>query len=408
MAPASVAPVGIIAASTSGGVLVELGFVLIVLAVLGRLAARIGIPSIPLYLAAGLLMGNGSVIPLSQSSEFIRIGADLGVVLLLLMLGLEYTPSELRHGLTTGWASGLVDLVTGSLPGLVAGLALGWRFEAAVVLAGITYISSSGIIAKQLFDLERIANRETPSVLTILVIEDLVMVLYLPLLGVLLIGGSPAQAVVSVAIALGAVVVSLVVAARFSEAITRVIDTRSPELLLLSVFGITLFIGGLAEQVQVSAAVAAFLVGVMLSDRIAERGRELLVPVRDVFGGLFFVFFGLQVDPTTLPPMLLPAAVLAVSGALTKTATGWWAAKRAGIGPRGRLRAGLSLIPRGEFSIVIAGIGVAAAVEPDLAPLATSYVLILAIVGSLAMRFADELGARFLSRSSTTRPRTPV
>jgi CPA2 family monovalent cation:H+ antiporter-2 len=343
-------PAALLAASESGDVLLELGAVLVVLAVVGRLAARLGLPSIPLYLIAGLLLGEGSAFPLEASTEFIRISADVGVVLLLLLLGLEYTPTELRSGLTSGWAAGLADLIANSAPGLLAGLVLGWGPVAALVLAGVTYISSSGIIAKQLFDLDRIANRETSTVLTILVLEDLVMAAYLPLIGVLLVGSAAAEAAISIVVAVSAVGATLLIASRHSRHINRVLDTGSSELLLLSVLGLALLIGGLAERVQVSAAVAAFLVGVTLSDRVAERGREVLLPIRDVFGGLFFVFFGLQVDPGALPPVLVPALLLAIAGAATKTATGWWAAKRAGIGPRGRLRAGLSLVPRGEFS----------------------------------------------------------
>lgn len=379
----------VLAASQSGDALLKLGAVLVVLAVLGRLAARFGLPTVPLYLIAGLLMGEGSAIPLAASSDFIRIAADVGVVLLLLLLGLEYTPAELRSGLHSGWPAGLADLVANATPGLVAGLLLGWSPTAAVVLAGVTYISSSGIIAKQLFDLNRIANRETPTVLTVLVLEDLAMAVYLPVVGVLLVGANLADAATSVGIALVAVAIALIAATRYGRHINRVIDTGSPELLLLSILGLTLLIGGLAELVQVSAAVTAFLVGVALSDRVAERGRELLLPIRDVFGGLFFVFFGLQVDPATLPPVLLPAVGLAAIGAATKIATGVWAARRDNIGPRGRVRAGLSLVPRGEFSIVIAGLAVTANVEPQLGPLAASYVLILAIAGSLAMRYAD-------------------
>jgi CPA2 family monovalent cation:H+ antiporter-2 len=381
----------VLAASESGDVLLELGIVLIVLAVAGRLAARVGLPSIPLYLAAGLLLGEGSVLPLEASEEFIGVGADVGVVLLLLLLGLEYTPRELRSGVRSGWAAGLVDLVANSVPGLLAGLLLGWGPVAAVILAGVTYISSSGIIAKQLFDLDRLANRETPTVLTVLVLEDLAMAAFLPLVGVLLVGESLAEATSSIAVAVAAIAATFFIATRHGDRISRVLDTRSPELLLLSILGLALLIGGLAERVQVSAAVAAFLVGVALSDRVAERGRELLMPIRDVFGGLFFVFFGLQVDPAALPPVLVPAVALAVAGAVTKSATGWWAARRAGIGPRGRVRAGLSLIPRGEFSIVIAGLAVAAEVDADFGPLTTAYVLILAVFGSLAMRFADHV-----------------
>src|SRR5688500_9572142 len=101
---------GFLAASTSSDVLVELGAVLLVLAVVGRLGARIGIPSITLYLVAGLLLGEGSAFPLPASTEFIRVGADVGVVLLLLLLGLEYTPQDLRAGLRTNYPAGALDL----------------------------------------------------------------------------------------------------------------------------------------------------------------------------------------------------------------------------------------------------------------------------------------------------------
>lgn len=381
----------ILAASSSASALVELGAVLLVLATVGRIAAKFGLPSIPLYLIAGLLLGEGSAIPLAASQQFIRVAADIGVVLLLLLLGLEYTPTELRHGVRQGWPAGVVDIVANGAPGFAAGLLLGWGLAEAAVLAGICYISSSGIIAQQLFDLDRIANRETPTVLTVLVLEDLVMVIYLPLIGVILIGSAPADAATAIAIALVFVAAILLITTRYGAMVNRVLDTDSPELLLLGMLGLTLLIGGLAERIQVSAAVTAFLVGLALSDSVAERGRELLRPIRDVFGGLFFVFFGLQVDPATLPPVAAPAFALAVIGALTKLVTGWWSAKRSGVGRNGRIRAGLSLIPRGEFSIVIAGLAVAAGADSRIGPLAASYVLILAIIGSFAIRYADRL-----------------
>jgi CPA2 family monovalent cation:H+ antiporter-2 len=386
--------ISLLAAGTSGDVLIELGAVLLVLAVLGRIAGRFSLPSIPLYLVAGLLLGEGSVFPLDASTEFIRIGADVGVVLLLLLLGLEYTPADLQTGLRSNWPSGIVDLAANFVPGFVAGMLLGWSFTPSLLLGGITYISSSGIIAKLLSDLERYANRETPIVLAVLVIEDIAMAVFLPVIGVLIVGSSPLQGVASVVVALAVVVAALFVSVQYSVHVSRLLDTRSAELLLLTVLGLTFLVAGLAEELQVSAAVGAFLLGVTISGQVAERGREMLEPIRDVFGGLFFVFFGLQIDPATLTPMLLPAFALAGVTAVTKGSTGWWAAGRMGIGRRGRLRTAMSLVPRGEFSIVIAGIGVAAGIESDLGPLAASYVLILAIGGSLAMRYADHIPLR--------------
>src|SRR6188768_2588828 len=150
-------------------VLIELGLVFLVLAVLGRVAARIGIPSVPLYLLAGLLMGTGGFIPIDAGEEFLEVGAQIGVVLLLLLLGLEYTPDDLKVGLRTTWKAGIVDAIANGGPGFAMGLILGWNVTASLLLAGVTYISSSGIVARLLDDFDRLANRETPTVLSLLV-----------------------------------------------------------------------------------------------------------------------------------------------------------------------------------------------------------------------------------------------
>jgi CPA2 family monovalent cation:H+ antiporter-2 len=376
-------------ATTSADVLVELGGLLFALAVIGRLAERLRLPAVPFFVVLGLLVGDGGVHPLDASREFLAVGADIGVVLLLLLIGLEYEPTDLRAGLRSNWTAGVVDLVANAVPGVLAGLLLGWPAIGAFLLGGITYISSSGIIAKLLGDLDRLPNRETPVVLSILVLEDLAMAVFLPVAATWALGGDPADAVAAVGVALVVVVAALVVSARYGVHVSRVIETRSDEMLVFTVLGLTLLVAGLAEQVKVSAAVGAFLLGVTLSGRVAEQGRALLVPVRDLFAGVFFVSFGLGIVPGDLVHTIGAAVALAAVTAASKFGTGWWAAKRAGIGPRGRRRAALSLIPRGEFSIVIAGLGVAAGVEPDLGPLAASYVLILALVGSLAIRFAD-------------------
>lgn len=108
---------------------------------------------------------------------------------------------------------------------------------------------------------------------------------------------------------------------------------------------------------------------------------------------MFFVFFGLHTDPASIPPVLLPALALAVVTAGTKIATGYWAARRAGVGVKGRWRAGGTLVARGEFSIVIAGLAVTSGIEPALGPLATAYVLILVVIGPLPARYTEPVAA---------------
>ncbi|KAB2592919.1 cation:proton antiporter [Streptomyces arboris] len=372
--------------------LVELGAVILGLGLIGRAAGRIGLSPIPLYLLAGLAFGHGGLIPLKASEEFTMVGAEIGVILLLLLLGLEYSASELVTSLKAQYPSGAVDFVLNATPGAVAALILGWGPVGAVALAGVTWISSSGVIAKVMTDLGRLGNRETPVILGVLVMEDLAMAVYLPLLTAMLAGVSLAGGSLTLLIALGTVGFVLYLALRHGRLISRAVSSDNPEMLLLVVLGLTVLVAGLAQQLQVSAAVGAFLVGIALSGEVAEGARKLLTPLRDLFAAVFFVFFGLSTNPADIPPVLLPAAILAVVTALTKILTGWYAARRAGIGSRGRWRAGGTLVARGEFSIVIAGLAVAT--EPRIGPLATAYVLILVIVGPLTARWTQPLAEK--------------
>jgi monovalent cation:H+ antiporter-2, CPA2 family len=368
--------------------LVELGGVVLMLAVLARVATRFGFSPIPLYLLAGLAFGEGGVIPLVTLDEFIEAGAEIGLILLLFSLGLEYSARELVDSLRSNATVGMWDLVLNFTPGLIAGLLLGWDPVPATVLGGITYISSSGVIARTLDDLQWMGNRETPLVLAILVLEDLVMAAFLPVMTVLLVGGGPGRVAVSISLSFVVVVSVLAGAARYGPALSRAVFSHSDEALLLGILSLVLLTAGGTEALNISAAVGAFLAGIAVSGPAADRARSLLVPLRAVFAAVFFVFFGFQVDPGTIPPVIVPALGLAAVGAATKFATGWLGARRAGIGRRGRIRAGVALIARGEFSIVIAGLAVAAGAEPELGPLAATYVLVLAVAGPLAARFA--------------------
>ncbi|MFI1567123.1 cation:proton antiporter [Streptomyces sp. NPDC020490] len=384
--------------------LIEFGAIILALGLLGRLAGRFRFSPVPLYLLAGLAFGQGGLLPLDTSGEFVAIGAEIGVILLLLMLGLEYTASDLVSNLKTQYPAGLVDAALNAVPGAVAALLLGWGPVAAVVLAGVTWVSSSGVIAKVLGDLGRLGNRETPVILSILVLEDLSMAVYLPIITALLAGTGLASGSVTLAVALGAAGLVLVAAVRFGRHISRFVSSDDPEKLLLVVLGLTLLIAGLAQELQVSAAVGAFLVGIALSGEVAEGAHNLLAPLRDLFAAVFFVFFGLHTDPSSIPPVLLPALALAAVTALTKIATGYLAARRAGVSARGRWRAGGALVARGEFSIVIAGLAVTAGVEPSLGPLATAYVLILVVVGPLTARWTEPVALRLTSRLSSPAP----
>jgi CPA2 family monovalent cation:H+ antiporter-2 len=385
--------------------LIELGAVFFALGLLGRLAGRIGLSPIPLYLLGGLFFGTGGVIPLHGIESFTTIAGEVGVILLLLLLGLEYSATELIDGMRRSWTAGLLDIVLNAAPGVAVALILGWGPVGALVMGGVTYISSSGIVAKVLGDLGRLGNRETPVVLSILVFEDLVMALYLPILTAVLIGVTLVGALSAVGISVAVLAVVLVVALRYGRFVSAVVDSPDREVFLLKVLGLALLVAGFASAMQVSAAVGAFLLGIAISGSTAENATKLLEPLRDLFAAVFFVVFGLHTDPASIPPVLGWAVVLAVATTATKLATGWWAAGRVGIGPLGRARAGAALIARGEFSIVIAGLAVAyAAVETELAALATTYVLLMAVIGPVAARLVEPVARWARARRPTTAP----
>jgi CPA2 family monovalent cation:H+ antiporter-2 len=367
--------------------LIELGGAVIGLALLARLGSRIGFSAIPLYLIAGLAFGNGGLAPLNISHAFIETGAGIGVLLLLFMLGLEYTGEQLLDSLRSSYKAGILGFLLNFSPGLIAGLMLGWHPLAAVLLGGITYNSSSGIVARILSDAAGEHRPEIPFVLSIVVFEDLAMAVYLPLVAVLIAGGGAGRLVVSVLIALVSVTTVLLFAVRFGTQFSRVVLHESDEVVLLTTLGTVLLVAGIAERLQVSSAIGAFLVGIAVSGPLAERANHILGPLRDLFAAFFFFFFGMQIDPASLRPALGVAAILGLVTAASKWFSTSWSARQTGLDSRSAFRAGAVLVARGEFSIVIAALG--ATLEPRLGPIAAAYVLLLAIAGPVCARLAQ-------------------
>ena len=375
--------------------LLELGGIILGLALLGRLATMIGLSPIPFFLLGGLLFGVGGVIPLQGGEvEFIELGAQLGVILLLFMLGLEYSAKELVTNLKTHWPSGVLDFILNAFPGAVVGVLMGWGPGGIMAMAGVTYATSSGIAAKVMGDLGRVGNRETPIVMSVLVLEYLLMAIYLPILTTLLAGVGVKSGVISLAGALAAVAVVLVISLKFGAAINKFLFSPNDEMLLLGVLGMVLLVAGFAEEMHVSMAVGAFLVGIALSGPVAERAEDLITPIRDLFAAVFFVFFGMQTDARLVPPLLGSALLLGAITAATKIFVGMWSARRAGIALPGQVRAGTIMVPRGEFNIIIAGLATSAGIG-GIGPFAAAYVMVMAITGPILTRYADPIAHLF-------------
>lgn len=231
------------------------------------------------------------------------------------------------------------------------------------------------------------------------------MAAYLPILSAVLGGAAIMTGLTTVGISLLVVAVVLVVAARFGRYVSAVLYSSNNEIFLLKLLGSALLVAGLAEKANVSAAVGAFLLGIAIAGPAAHSAERLLEPLRDLFAAAFFVLFGLNTDPGDIPPVLGVAVTLAVVTTATKFGTGWWAAKRQGIGPAGRARTGTGLVARGEFSIIIAGLAVSAGIGGnEFAALAATYVLIMAAFRPIAARAAEPIAARLPRAPAATAP----
>ncbi len=310
----------------SEALLFQLGALLAALAVLGAAARRFALSPIPLYLLAGLSLGKGGILPVAAAGEFVTTSAPIGVVLLLLTLGLEFSVTEFASSLRHHLPSAGVDIVLNAVPGAVAGWLLGLDGVAILCLAGVTYISSSGVVARLLADLGRLGNRETPAVLSVLVLEDFAMAAYLPLFAVLASGGGWLHALGGTAAAVGALLAAFAASYRWGHHVGRLVEHPDSEQLLLRVLGVTLIVAAVAESLHASAAVGAFLVGLTLTGDTADRARKVLGPLHDLFAAIFFLAIGFSVDPHELIPVLPAALALAAITASSKVVTGIFAA----------------------------------------------------------------------------------
>lgn len=362
----------------------EIGVLMLALGVLGYLAAKLRFSVVPLYLLAGLVLGNGGLAPLHFSEEFLRLGAQIGAILLLLMLGLEHSGPNLVGGFLERKSTGIIDLLANAVPGAAIGLMLGWGIEGAVLLGGITFVSSSGIAAQMMKDSGWNRSEVSRRVVTVLVVEDLALAPYLPAVSTLVAGLGLATGIISTAAAIAITSLAIWLSFHSQNAFTRMINTKAQGALLLSVFGAALIAAGGAEMLGFSSAIAAFLVGLVLTGEVAEAVRLRLSPLRDLFSAIFFVFFGLAVNPTDIPGVLPLAALLAAIGVGGKMLVGWYIA-RSMSDSRAWKRAGAFLVPRGEFSILIAGLATVLPFGETIQALTMTYVLLTTVTSTILL-----------------------
>jgi CPA2 family monovalent cation:H+ antiporter-2 len=364
------------------------GLLLGALALAGVFFLRLRQSAIPAFILLGLVLR-----PDHLDAELVDSLATAGVVLLLFSMGLEFSLGALVRNARQITRTGGIDLIVCLPVGLVAGLMVGGGWVGALLFAGAFYVSSSAIIAKSIIELRRAADPETEVALGILVFEDLFIALYLAVLSgaVLVAEPSLANATLGVGKALLFFGIVVLIALRARPALDRIFDIDSDDLFLLLVGALLLLLSWGALEAGLSEAIGAFLAGLALAEtQHKERAERLFAPLQGVFAAIFFFAFGLSIDPGTFGSVWLPAVILIVLAVVVKIGGGWIAGRTSGLSKRGSLALGLTLIARGEFSIILAGIAVSVG-EVRMGALLALLVLGLSLMGTMGLQYTNSI-----------------
>ena len=367
-------------------ILLEIGGVLLLLGVIAYIATRIALSAVPLFLAIGLAFGKGGFAPLELSADFLNVGAQIGAILLLLLMGMEYSAREISQTFNSAKSVIAVDALVNGVPGALIALIIGWGWQGALLLGGITYVSSSGIASELIRESGWARSQLAKRTIAVLISEDLMLAPYLPFLTSSLLGVGVLGGFISVSLALLVTGFVLLISVKRQNLLLPIFRRFSASALLLSVFGLALIAAGAAGLAGFSGAIAAFLIGLLLTGEVADAVRSRLAPLRDFFAAIFFIFFGLSVDPADIGEVIVVAMTLTLFGTLGKMFVGWWSTRDLND-PMSWRRVGAFLVPRGEFSVIIAGFSASLTFGDKLKALTITYVIATTLVASLLLRF---------------------
>lgn len=377
-----------------GEELIKLGVLLLIAYGVGRLVSKIGLPAIPVYIGVGLLASpHVKIFPISVGSHSIELIAVFGLILLLFSLGLEFDQDDFYQNKGKLLLSGGSYILINMAVGLGYGFLMGWGSREALVVAGITATSSSAIVTKLLISLQRLANEETPMILGVTVVEDIFIAIYLAIVSVVLDKDlTPGAVVIKLVISFAFIVAMFAVARYAGGFLSKILRTKDGELFAVGFFALAILFGGIGEELGVTDAIGAFLIGLILGATVhRERFEQIALPIRDVFGAFFFVNFGLTLDPATFGSVLWP-----VIGAIVMTFTlnflaGQFVAWINGMGLPEGINAAVILVNRGEFGLILATIAASAGLRSEVVAFAGLYVLIMAVIGPIIAGQSDRI-----------------
>jgi monovalent cation:H+ antiporter-2, CPA2 family len=370
----------------------EVGTALVLVSIAALLASKLKFSIIPFLILLGMAVGPHApeigIIDLTfiESSGIIEFFGRIGVLFLLFYLGLEFSVGKLiRSGRSIVVGGSIYVLLNFGL-GLIYGFMTGFPLMETLIIAGLLSVSSSAIVAKVLVDLKRTANTETELILGIILFDDIFLALFLSVMSGLLLSGSATivGTITSVLISLGYMILFFIIAKKGAPLLNKLLNIKSNEIFIIVIFASLFFIAGFSEMIHVAEAIGALLLGLVFSETVhRDRIEKIVIPFRDFFGALFFFSFGLSIDPFSLGGavwLALGAVLLTIVGNFV---AGLFSGRQAGLSYKASSNIGLTILSRGEFSIIVANLGITAGLMPVLKPFTAVYVLILSIVGPL-------------------------
>lgn len=388
-----------------GEELVILGVLFLIAYVLGRLGKLVGLPTIPIYMLVGLIASpNFDLFPLDFAAGHVELIAVFGLIFLLFSLGLEFDQDEFYGNLPRLLITGGTRILINFGFGFAFGLWLGWGTREALIVAGMTGVSSSAIITKLLIELRRLPNRETPTILGVMVLEDVFVALYLAIVSVIIGGATEIWPIVGeLAISFGFLIVMFTLARFGGKLISRLLNSKDDELFTILCFGLAVAFGGIGEQLGVSDAIGAFVIGLVLgATRFRARIEQFALPLRDVFGAFFFLNFGLALDPSTFGAVIWPVVGAIVMTLVINILGGQLIAWQNRFTMAQGFNAAAMLLNRGEFALILATLAIGAGLDPRLQPFAGLYVLTMAIIGPLLAVNSERIGTLLKPRPRKT------
>ncbi len=377
----------------------DFAVVLIFAFVITLLFTRFKQPPVLGYLAAGIVIGPYAL-GLVSDQETVNVFAELGIILLLFSTGLDFNIKKFKKVGGAAIGIGTIELILMIGIGNAAGRILGWSYTESLFLGGVLAISSTAIILKILADMRAIKKEYAHIILGILIIEDVGAIVLLTLFGSL--GMAQGNLLESILTILTKIfiffIVTLVFGLRFiPRLIMRVGKTSTPEVLLLTSLGLCFALAAFSAYLGFSVALGAYMMGSIISESRNWRDvKRLTEPVRDVFASMFFISIGMLVNVGAIEGLFFQIMFISVIAVVGKVGLISLAAYFAGYKGLTALSAGLGMIPRGEFSFVIAKLGIdEGVVSQDFFLITVAVAILTTVITPQALNFSSTIANIF-------------